>query len=166
MGLISPLGNSPEKLWSALASGTSGVGELTAVPGEALPTRFGAEAREFSGAIEDFGPLDKAMSRTIKKALKAMCREMQMGIAAAQLTLNHCGINLAAADRDRVGVLYGSDYMLTLPQEFAAGVRPIFGSGASKGCPRSSRCGCSSICPTCRPATLRSSTTCAGRTTR
>ena len=123
MGLISPLGNSPEKLWRALASGTSGVGELTAVPGEALPTRFGAEAREFTGSIEDFGPLDKAMSRTIKKALKAMCREMQMGIAAAQLTLNHSGLDLAAADRDRVGVVYGSDYMLTLPQEFAAGVR-------------------------------------------
>jgi 3-oxoacyl-[acyl-carrier-protein] synthase II len=123
MGLVSPLGNSPEKLWSALASGTSGVGELTSIPGEALPTRFGAEARCFTGAIEDFGPLDKAMSRTIKKALKAMCREMQMGIAAAQLTLYHCGLDLAAAHRDRVGVLYGSDYMLTLPHEFAAGIR-------------------------------------------
>ena len=28
IGLISPLGNSPEKMWEALASGTSGVREL------------------------------------------------------------------------------------------------------------------------------------------
>jgi 3-oxoacyl-[acyl-carrier-protein] synthase II len=123
MGLVSPLGNSPERLWAALASGTSGVAELRSIPSEPLPTRCGAEARDFTGAIEDFGPLEKTMARTIKKGLKVMCREMQMGIAAAQLTLNHCGLALAAADRDRIGVLYGSDYMLTLPQEFTAGIR-------------------------------------------
>jgi 3-oxoacyl-[acyl-carrier-protein] synthase II len=123
MGVVSPLGNSPEKLWESLAAGQSGVRELTLVPGEALPTRFGAEARDFTGSIENFGPLDKAMSRTIKKNLKVMCREMQMGIAVAQLAITHAGLNLAATNLDRMGIVYGSDYMLTVPQEFTAGIR-------------------------------------------
>jgi 3-oxoacyl-[acyl-carrier-protein] synthase II len=63
------------------------------------------------------------MSRNIKKSLKMMCREMQMGVAVAQLALTDSKLPLAALDRDRVGVVYGSDYMLTMPQEFAAGNR-------------------------------------------
>jgi 3-oxoacyl-[acyl-carrier-protein] synthase II len=123
MGLISPLGSSPESLWESLSAGKSGVGPLQAVPGEVLPTRFGAEAGGFTGAIEDFGPLEKLMARTIKKNLKVMCREMQMGVAVAQLALTHAGLNLAAANRDRIGVVYGSDYMLTVPHEFIAGIK-------------------------------------------
>jgi 3-oxoacyl-[acyl-carrier-protein] synthase II len=143
LGLVSPLGNTPDKLWDSLAAGRSGVRELTLIPSGPLPVRFGAEAREFTGSIEDFGPLDKVMGRTIRKNLKVMCREMQMGIAVAQLALSHAGLNLAAADLDRVGVVYGSDYMLTLPQEFAAGMRNCitaqghfdFGNWGEKGLP-------------------------------
>jgi 3-oxoacyl-[acyl-carrier-protein] synthase II len=123
IGLSSPLGNSPDTLWAALTSGTSGVRELSSLPGAVLPTRFGGEAIDFTGAIEDFGPLEKTMSRNIKKSLKMMCREMQMGVAVAQLALTDSKLPLAALDRDRVGVVYGSDYMLTMPQEFAAGNR-------------------------------------------
>jgi 3-oxoacyl-[acyl-carrier-protein] synthase II len=143
MGVVSPLGNTPEKLWESLAAGKSGVRELTTVPTEALPTRYGAEARDFTGSIEDFGPLDKAKSRTIKKNLKVMCREMQMGLAVAQLALTHSGLNLDAADRDRTGIVYGSDYMLTVPQEFTTGIRNCisaegifeFGHWGQKGLP-------------------------------
>ncbi len=123
LGVVSPLGNSPEKLAAALASGASGVRELKSIPVAAFPTRYGAEAQEFTGAIEDFGPLDKAMSRTIKKGLKVMCREMQIGIAVAQLALTDAKFPLQSANLDRVGCVYGSDYMLTLPQEFEAGIR-------------------------------------------
>src|SRR5262252_8002039 len=94
IGLVSPLGNSPEKLWDSLSHGPSGVRELTSIPPVPFPTKFGAEARDFTGAIEDFGPLDKAMSRNIKKNLKVMCREMQLGIAAAQLALSDCKLPL------------------------------------------------------------------------
>src|SRR5437764_3913518 len=123
MGLISPLGNSPDKLWDSLASGTSGVRELTSIPAAPFPTRYGAEARDFTGSIDDFGPLDKAMSRNIKKNLKVMCREMQIGIAAAQLALADSKLPLGSINLDRVGCVYGSDYMLTMPQEFTAGIR-------------------------------------------
>jgi 3-oxoacyl-[acyl-carrier-protein] synthase II len=123
LGLVSPLGNTPEKLWQGLSTGRSGVGPLQAVPSERLPMSFSGEAREFTGSIEDFGPLDKTMGRNIKKSLKMMCREIQMGVAVAQLALTHGRLPLAEANRDRIGVLYGSDYMMTLPQDFADGIR-------------------------------------------
>lgn len=143
LGLVSPLGNSPEKLWAALSTGQSGVRPLESVPAEALPVKSGAECRDFTGAIEDFGPLDKAMSRQIKKNLRVMCREIQMGVAVAQLVLADSAMDLTKTSLDRVGVVYGSDYMLTLPQEFMAGVRNCldadgqfdFSSWAEKGLP-------------------------------
>lgn len=143
IGVISPLGNSPEKLWAALAAGQSGVRELTSIPVEAFPTRFGAEARDFTSSIDDFGPLEKAMSRNIKKNLKVMCREMQIGIAAAQLALTNCKLPLGSVSLDRVGCVYGSDYMLTLPQEFTSGIQNCldekgkfdFANWAEKGLP-------------------------------
>src|SRR5256885_13076431 len=129
IGLISPLGNTPEKLWGALSSGTSGVRPLESIPGEVFSTRYGAEARDFTGSIEDFGPLDKSMSRTIKKNLKVMCREMQIGIAAAQLALTDSKLPLGSISLDRVGCVYGSHYMLTMPQEFTAGIRNCLDGG-------------------------------------
>lgn len=123
LGLVSPLGNSPERLWEALSTGQSGIRELASLPLDALPTRIAGEARDFTGAIEDFGPLEKTLARTIKKSLKMMCREIQMGVAVAQLALSHSGLALAAANLDRIGVVYGSDYMLTTPQEFTGAVR-------------------------------------------
>jgi len=123
LGLITPLGNSAEKLAAALAEGKTGVGPLTTINPDGLPTTFGAEAREFTGSIDDFGPLEKTLSRNIKKNLKVMCREIQMGVAVAQLSLTSAGLKMDEVDRDRFGVLYGSDYMLTLPQEFTTGIR-------------------------------------------
>ncbi len=123
LGVVSPLGNTPDRLWAGLASGQSAVGPITSFQADAYPVPFAAEAKDFTGAIDDFGPLEKGMKRTINKGLKTMCREMQAGIAVSQLALNDSKLNLASIDRSRFGVVYGSDYMLTLPQEFASGIK-------------------------------------------
>ena len=52
------------------------------------PSRVAAEARQFTGEIEDFGPLEKEQKKQIRKALRVMCRECQMGVAVAQLALD------------------------------------------------------------------------------
>jgi len=123
IGLVSPLGNSRESLWDALTSGRSGVGKLESIPTENLPTEFGAEARDFTGHISEFGALDPIRKKAIRKGLKVMCREIQMGVAAAQLALSDAGLGMEDVDHDRTGVLFGSDYIMTLPNEFADGVR-------------------------------------------
>jgi len=123
LGVISPLGNTRDKLWAALRSGISGVAELGSVPGESLPCRYGAECREFTGAIEDFGPLEKDLKRSITKGRKVMCREIQMGVAAAQLALTDAAMMPSSFDPERTGCIYGCDYLLTMPEEFTDGIR-------------------------------------------
>lgn len=123
LGIISPLGNNPDALWDALSTGRSGVSTVTSLPTEHLSTPFGAEAWDFTGNIDDFGPLEKMQKRTIRKGLKVMCREIQMGVAAAQLALNHAGLGDGSYDSERTGAVYGSDYILTEPQEFIEAVR-------------------------------------------
>lgn len=122
LGVVSPLGNSQESLWAALQAGRSGVGPLTRLPADALPTKFAAEARDFTADIDNFGPLEKMTQRNIKKGLKVMCREIQMGVAAAQLALHDSGLDASRRDPERTGVSFGSDYILTGPEEFTDGV--------------------------------------------
>ena len=92
MGSISPLGNSIASLWERLSNGESGVGVLKSIPVDNFPVDIGGECNEFEGKIEDFGELDKKLKRNVKKGLKLMCREIQMGVAAAQLAMAHSGL--------------------------------------------------------------------------
>ncbi len=123
VGVVCPLGSTKEFLQDAFSTGTSGVGSLTAVPHGALPVRFAAEAAHFTGAIDDFGPLDKGHKKTIRKGLKVMCRESLMGVAAAQLALSDAGLGPEDTDPVRTGITFGCDYMLTVPDEFIEGVQ-------------------------------------------
>jgi 3-oxoacyl-[acyl-carrier-protein] synthase II len=123
MGLVSPLGNSVDELWSGLTSGRSGVDRLQNLSELNLPTRYAAEARGFTGHIDNFGPLEAAQKKTIRKGLKVMCREIQMGVAAAQLALHDAGLQAGQCEVDRTGVVYGCDYMMTVPEEFTEGIR-------------------------------------------
>lgn len=121
MGLVSPLGNDCDTLWNALTSGHSGVAPLSRLPIGSLPTAVAGEAK-FTGAIEEFGPLEKSLQRNIKKGLKLMCREIQMGVAAAQLAIHHAGLTANAYPAERVGTMFGSDYIISEPYEFCRGV--------------------------------------------
>jgi 3-oxoacyl-[acyl-carrier-protein] synthase II len=123
MGLISPLGNSKESLWEALVAGRSGVGPFSIAAESTLPVKAAGEAREFRGDIDDFGPLEKEVKKALRKGLKVMCRESQMGVAAAQLALHDAGLSLGKFEPERVGVSFGSDYMVTVPDDFVEGIR-------------------------------------------
>lgn len=101
----------------------SGVATFERIPVDALPVNFGGEARTFTEKIDDFGPLDPATKKQIRKGLKVMCREIKMGVAAAQHALVDSGLDLAAIPPERVGVFFGTDYIATLPDEFVEPVR-------------------------------------------
>jgi 3-oxoacyl-[acyl-carrier-protein] synthase II len=123
LGLISPLGNTPAALWSALMAGKSGVAATTFMPAEQQPLKIASEAREFTGEIEDFGPLEKERKKAIKKGLKVMCRETRMAVAAAQLAIADAGFAEQPMDPEMSGVVLGSDYMLTMPEDYSAGMK-------------------------------------------
>lgn len=122
MGVVSPIGGTIDQVWEHLEQGISGIGPLEMLPTEFLPTRVAGEARAFKGDIADFGPLEKTLSRNIKKSLRMMCREIYMGTAAAQLALSHTGFAAMGHRPERVGVVYGCDYLLTQPEDFRDGI--------------------------------------------
>ena len=122
LGVISPLGNSAGALWDALSAGRSGISPLTQLPQLADQVVFGGEANEFTGAIDNFGPLGKDRKKAIRKALKVMCRETMMAVAAAQLAVADAGYGEQPMDPDRSGVVFGSDYMLSPPEDFVDGM--------------------------------------------
>jgi 3-oxoacyl-[acyl-carrier-protein] synthase II len=142
-GLVGPLGNTKDTLWEALINQHSGVRKLERIPTEHLPVDFGAEAWDFSGHISEFGELETGLKKTIRKGLKVMCREIQMGVAAAQRALNDAHLAAGDYDCDRTGCVYGSDYIMTVPDEFVEGVRSCvdetgfhFSQWAERGLPK------------------------------
>jgi 3-oxoacyl-[acyl-carrier-protein] synthase II len=110
-------------------AGRSGVAAVSLLPADRQPLKFAAEAREFSGEVEDFGPLEKERKKSIKKGLKVMCRETRMAVAAAQLALADAGFAETPLEPDRSGVVLGSDYMLTMPEDYEGGMRKCAPSG-------------------------------------
>jgi 3-oxoacyl-[acyl-carrier-protein] synthase II len=122
------VGNTIESLWEAVTTGRSGIHAVADLPGALLRMPFAAEARGFAGEIADFGVLDKDQTRSIRKGIKVMCREIQMGVAAAQRALAHAGLGAVSYDVDRTGVVFGSDYILSGPDEFVDAIAACVGA--------------------------------------
>lgn len=124
IGVISPLGSTKDALWDGLSAGRSAVIPASEKAWEPLPVRFAAPAIQFgTDDIDSFGPLEKERKKAIRKGIKMMCRECQMGLAAGQLALEDAKISPEKVPNERIGAEFNSDYMLTLPEEFIESVR-------------------------------------------
>jgi 3-oxoacyl-[acyl-carrier-protein] synthase II len=123
LGLVSPLGSTLAEFWAALAGGKSGVEPLVNLPALDGKVVYGGECRGFTGEIDNFGELEKDLKKSIRKALKMMCRESMMAVAASQHAVADAGFATTAMDPDRSGVVFGSDYMLSPPEELEAAMR-------------------------------------------
>ena len=123
--MISPLGSSLDQIQEALANGTSGVVACECLPagGAELPLRYAGECRQFTGDIDNFGELEKDKKKSIRKALKVMCRETQMAVAAAEMAVTNAGFEPGSLEPERSGIVLGSDYMLTLPEDYVDGIK-------------------------------------------
>lgn len=145
VGVVSPLGNSKAAIWDALSGGQSAIDTIRLMPVEGLPIRIAAEARQFAtDDIDSFGPLEKDRKKAIRKALKMMSRECQMGLAAGQLALGDAKLDSQAVDPERIGVEYNADFMITMPDDFTDAIAAclddsgqfIFDHWAANGMPR------------------------------
>lgn len=121
LGVVSPLGCHLDEFWGNLRAGRSGIAPLDCLPAGPLPFRSGGEVKSFTGDIDEYGPLENQVKRAIKKGMKVMCREIEMGLAAAQKALLHSGLDANKRNPDRCGVIFGCDYILTRPEEFVDG---------------------------------------------
>ncbi len=127
LGVVCPLGRELESFWSNLINQNSGITSLDPLMQTGLELPYGGQAKCFTGDIENFGPLEKSLQRAIKKNQKVMCREIELGVAACQMALNHSGLALPESrNPERTGIVYGSDYILTRPEEFSDGIAACF----------------------------------------
>ena len=122
MGVVTPLGLELDQVFESLIAGRSGVCEIRGFSTAGLPLHHGGEATEFTGDIANYGPLEAPQKRAIRKGQKVMCRESQMAVAAAQRALLHAGIVGGDHEPTRCGCVFGSDYMLTMPDDFTTSV--------------------------------------------
>lgn len=114
LGVVSALGARIDDFWNACREGRSG---LKATSKDA-PITTSAPASCFTGKIQDFGELEDSKKRAIRKGCKLMAREIQMGVASAQLALQDAKLR-DEYPSSRVGVSFASDFIVTTPQEIS-----------------------------------------------
>lgn len=112
VGVVSPIGIGNERFWESLVQNRSGIDYLTSIPTDGLPSAFGAEVR-------DFDPVEFLRDR---KFVKVMCRDIQLGVASANLAVKDASIHPGDIDPYRFGVEFGAGRMTFHPSEVAAAV--------------------------------------------
>ncbi len=113
IGVVSPIGIGREAFWDSLRQGRSGIAPF--------PQAFGFLPARLGGQIAGFDPKRYVSNR---KSLKIMSRDMVFGVAASQLAMDDAGIRTGSCDPDRLGVVFGADWICTPVDECA----PTFAS--------------------------------------
>jgi 3-oxoacyl-[acyl-carrier-protein] synthase II len=97
LGLICGVGKTVAEVWEGLLAGRSGMAEIKAFDLTGHPVRFASEVKKFDPLLF----IDK-------KEARKMGRFIHFAIAAAQEAMDHSGLKVDEANRDRVGVHIGS----------------------------------------------------------
>jgi 3-oxoacyl-[acyl-carrier-protein] synthase II len=109
VGVVSPIGIGHEKFWDSLVSNRTGIDFLQSIPADGLPSRFGAEIRDF----------DPAQHLRDRKFVKVMTRDTQLGVASANLAMKDAKLKPGYVDPWRFGVEFGAGRMTSHPSELA-----------------------------------------------
>jgi 3-oxoacyl-[acyl-carrier-protein] synthase II len=97
MGAITSLGLGANKLWESIKIGTSGISKIERIDVSDLPTKIGAE-------IKDFDPCNFID----KKEVKRMDRFAQFALASAQMAIENSKLDLKEVNKERVGIIIGT----------------------------------------------------------
>lgn len=109
LGAVTPYGVGAEPLWRAMVAGESAVSLVSRVDLSDLPSRIGAEVKDFDPARY----LDR-------KEARRMDRYTQFAVVAALGAVQEACLDLDRLDRDRFGVIWGTGFggMETFSSEF------------------------------------------------
>jgi len=97
LGIISPIGKTPEEFWANLLAGKTGIAPATDWDPAAYPVYFAAK-------VADFDPL----AYMERQQARRMARFTQFGLAAAREAVKNARLDPSQVDPDRVGVSLGS----------------------------------------------------------
>jgi 3-oxoacyl-[acyl-carrier-protein] synthase II len=96
LGAVSPLGLGVDALWTGLAAGRCGIGRIRAFDPTGLPCELAGEVPEYR--IQDHVP------RTYRKAVKLMCRDIELAVIAAEEAFAASGLVTKGIDPEKVNV--------------------------------------------------------------
>ena len=97
LGVVSPVGNDKDTAWSNLINGVSGIGEITKF--DVTPYRH-----RWAGEVHDFDPAAWMDPKAVRRSESAMW----YGVAAAKQAITDAGLEITDANREDVGVVFGS----------------------------------------------------------
>ncbi len=97
MGMLTPLGNDVPSTWQGILAGQSGIGLIEHTDLSTYSTRFGGSVKGFK--VEDY---------LSPKEARRLDLFIQYGLAASFQAVRNAGIEITAANRERIGVAMGS----------------------------------------------------------
>ncbi len=125
LGLVTPLGDRPDTVWTSLAEGRGAVHHLEAFRVAGLPNDAAAE-------IADFDLKRYALprySKELRKSRKYMARDIQLAVAAAQLAVADAGLVDGGVDPTRIGIDLGAGLISSELDELAPAIGRAYESG-------------------------------------
>ncbi len=96
LGAISPLGLSVQDTWAGLCAGRCGISRIRAFDPTGFPCELAGEVPDYR--IQDYVP------KKHRKAVKLMCRDIEMAIMAAHEAVLSSGLITKGIDPERVNV--------------------------------------------------------------
>lgn len=116
LGLVSPLGIGVETFEAALQAGKSGIAPISLIPYSAAPGSIGAEVKDLND--------ETAKTKWLKgqrKSFKVYSRDIQLGVLAAIIGIEHSGLKVEELNHERIGVEFGSNQMYSPPEVLQGG---------------------------------------------
>jgi 3-oxoacyl-[acyl-carrier-protein] synthase II len=98
LGVISPVGNDLPSFWESIKAGRSGISRFEAFDSAEFDCKIAGEVRGY----------DPVKFYTTPKDVRRTDRYTQFAVGAAKMALDDSGLDLAATDLDRAGVMIGS----------------------------------------------------------
>jgi 3-oxoacyl-[acyl-carrier-protein] synthase II len=109
LGVVAPNGIGKDEFWRACINGRSGIGPIRNFDASGHPVKIAGEVPDFD--VTPFLPSEH------RKSLKIMGRAMRFGVAAAGMAVQDSGLQLAAENPERIGVVMGTGLVpIDLPE--------------------------------------------------
>src|SRR4029077_17137967 len=115
-----PLGDSPERVWTSLCAGHGMGRSLEAFRVAGLPKDVGAEIRDFDLMKKYALPKYR---NALRKSRKYMARDIQLAVAAAQLAGPAAGLLEGGIASTRIGIDLGAGLISSELDEMAPAVQ-------------------------------------------
>ncbi|MFM7866877.1 MAG: beta-ketoacyl-[acyl-carrier-protein] synthase family protein [Planctomycetaceae bacterium] len=116
IGVFSPIGIGRGVFWSGLSEGRCGLKRVQHASWVAAPGCIGGEVSDFNDETAK-----KEHLKTLRKSLKVMCREIQMGVASALQAMDDAGLSPGSVPPSRIGCDFGANLMSSPPEVILEG---------------------------------------------